>query len=201
MSEEELNMTIPEFQKKFNTNEVCREHLYRIRWPGGAGVPEMREEGILYNHEAERVRTRRLRKPQVFDLMVFDLMVFDLISLTAGTIMHRSHTPLIKWFWAVYMTARDKRGVSAVRLQREPEVSYPTAWRGNFVSECREKYGKGRRTGIPCTNSPGRRNLTKVTSEGLRKAGNAGAGRIKHPSRSRYRRISRDTPGMPKWKL
>jgi hypothetical protein len=61
---------------------------------------------------------QRLRKPQVFDLM----------SLTAGTIMHRSHTPLIKWFWAIYMTAQDKRGVSAVRLQRELEVSYPTAY-------------------------------------------------------------------------
>jgi hypothetical protein len=135
---------------------------------------------------------QRLRKPQVFDLM----------SLTAGTITRRSRqvfdlTPLIKWFWAIYMTARDKRGVSAVRLQREPEVSYPTAWRGNFVSEYREKYGKGWRTGTPCTNSPGRLNLTKVTSEGLRKAGNAGAGRIKHPSRSRYHRIS----GGPKWNM
>jgi hypothetical protein len=50
--------------------------------------------------------------------------------------MHRSQqafglTPLVKWFWAIYMTAQDKRGVSATRLQRELEVSYPTAWRGN----------------------------------------------------------------------
>jgi transposase-like protein len=50
------------------------------------------------------------------------------ISLTAGTIMHGSHTPLKKWFWAIYMASQDKRGVSAVRLQRELEVSYPAAW-------------------------------------------------------------------------
>jgi transposase-like protein len=42
--------------------------------------------------------------------------------------MHRSHTSLIKWFWAIYMTAQDKRGISAMRLQKELEVSYPTAW-------------------------------------------------------------------------
>ena len=49
-------------------------------------------------------------------------------SLTAGTIMHGSHTALRKWFRAMYMAAQDKRGVSAMRLSRELEVSYPTAW-------------------------------------------------------------------------
>jgi len=46
----------------------------------------------------------------------------------SGTIMHGSHTPLRKWFWAIYMAALDKRGVSASRLQEELRVSYPTAW-------------------------------------------------------------------------
>jgi len=42
--------------------------------------------------------------------------------------MHGSHTPLHKWFWAVYLTAQDKRGISALRLKRELEVAYQTAW-------------------------------------------------------------------------
>jgi hypothetical protein len=43
--------------------------------------------------------------------------------------------------------------------------------------------------------------LTKVTSEGLRKAGNAGAGRIKHPSRSRCRGLCGDTPWYAKMEI
>jgi len=41
------------------------------------------------------------------------------ISLTAETIMHTNHTPLFKWFWAIYLTAHDKRGIPALRLQEE----------------------------------------------------------------------------------
>jgi hypothetical protein len=48
--------------------------------------------------------------------------------LTAGTILHKTHLPLVKWFWAIYMCAADKRGVSALRLQQELLISYPTAW-------------------------------------------------------------------------
>ncbi|GHT80723.1 hypothetical protein FACS1894130_12270 [Spirochaetia bacterium] len=42
--------------------------------------------------------------------------------------MHRTHIGLLKWFWAIYLVSHDKRGVSAKRLERELEVSYPTAW-------------------------------------------------------------------------
>jgi transposase-like protein len=42
--------------------------------------------------------------------------------------MHGSHTPLIKWFWAIYLTAHDKRGISALQLKKELRVAYQTAW-------------------------------------------------------------------------
>jgi hypothetical protein len=32
------------------------------------------------------------------------------------------------WFWAAYLMTRDKRGVSALLLQRPLDVSYKTAW-------------------------------------------------------------------------
>jgi len=49
-------------------------------------------------------------------------------SLTANTIFHRSHTPLRKWFWAIYLVGTDKRGCSAALLERFLEVHYQTAW-------------------------------------------------------------------------
>ena len=36
-------------------------------------------------------------------------------SVTAGTVMHRTHLPLTIWFWAIYLCATDKRGISAVQ--------------------------------------------------------------------------------------
>ena len=51
------------------------------------------------------------------------------VSLTAGTILHRTRIPLTHWFWAAYLMTTDKRGVSALLLQRQLGLScYETAW-------------------------------------------------------------------------
>jgi len=41
------------------------------------------------------------------------------VSLTAGTILHNTKTPLTVWFWAAYLMTTDKRGLSALLLQRQ----------------------------------------------------------------------------------
>jgi transposase-like protein len=49
--------------------------------------------------------------------------------LTAGTILHNTKTPLTIWFWAAYLMTTDKRGLSALLLQRQLGMSrYETAW-------------------------------------------------------------------------
>jgi len=51
------------------------------------------------------------------------------VSLTAGTILHNTKTPLTLWFWAAYLMTTDKRGVSALLLQRQLGLRrYETAW-------------------------------------------------------------------------
>jgi len=50
-------------------------------------------------------------------------------SVTAGTIFHRSHTPLSTWFAAVWFVTSSKNGVSAKGLQDALGFgSYETAW-------------------------------------------------------------------------
>ena len=50
-------------------------------------------------------------------------------SLTAGTILHNTKTPLTVWFWAAYLMTTDKRGLSALLLQRQLALPrYETAW-------------------------------------------------------------------------
>lgn len=42
--------------------------------------------------------------------------------------MHHSKLPLKTWFWAIYLTSRDKRGYSAVQLSEELGIAYSSAW-------------------------------------------------------------------------
>ena len=47
----------------------------------------------------------------------------------AGTIFHKSSTSLHLWFYAMYIMASTRCGVSAKQLERELGVTYKTAWR------------------------------------------------------------------------
>ncbi len=50
-------------------------------------------------------------------------------SVTAGTIFHRTRTPLPTWFAAAWLVTSQKQGVSALGLQRALGLgSYQTAW-------------------------------------------------------------------------
>jgi len=49
-------------------------------------------------------------------------------SVTAGTVFHKTRTPLTSWFWAIYRMSHDKKGISAVQLSKEIAVCYQTAW-------------------------------------------------------------------------
>ena len=45
------------------------------------------------------------------------------------TILHRTKTPLTVWFWAAYLMTTDKRGLSALLLQRQLGLgNYETPW-------------------------------------------------------------------------
>jgi transposase-like protein len=50
-------------------------------------------------------------------------------SVTAGTVMHRSHLPLKVWFLAAWLVATHKNGISARQLWLQLGLgSYKTAW-------------------------------------------------------------------------
>jgi len=51
------------------------------------------------------------------------------LSVTSGTIFHRSRTPLQKWYIAIWLIVNSQKGISAKQLARSLGVTYKTAWR------------------------------------------------------------------------
>ncbi|MBP6860507.1 MAG: IS1595 family transposase [Candidatus Pacebacteria bacterium] len=62
------------------------------------------------------------------------------IAPTAGTIFHKSDTPLSLWFHALWVFSNAKSGISAKEMERQLEVTYKTAWR--MLKLIRESLGK-----------------------------------------------------------
>lgn len=106
-------MTLKKFQEKFDSEQTCHDHMFLIRWPKGFCCPKCQGKSYYY-----------LQKRKLYQCTACNHQV----SVTAGTIMHKSHTPLLIWFWAIFLVAHDKRGVSATFIARELELTYPTAW-------------------------------------------------------------------------
>ena len=42
--------------------------------------------------------------------------------------MHRTHLPLTVWFWAIYLCATDKCGISAATLSGQLCICYESTW-------------------------------------------------------------------------
>jgi transposase len=107
--------TIKQFQATFPNDDVCLDWLRDKRWPERIECPGC--------HKASKFHRIRGRKAYECDHCAYQL------SPTAGTIFHKSRTPLTSWFYAVYLLAQTRTGISAKQLERELGVTYKTAWR------------------------------------------------------------------------
>lgn len=49
-------------------------------------------------------------------------------SVRTRTVLERSHIPLKKWVWAIYLWTTSLKGVAAMKLHRDLKISYKSAW-------------------------------------------------------------------------
>jgi transposase-like protein len=109
--------TLREFQRIFPDDAACRRYLESLRWPNGFVCPVCKhaEEPYRFPTRPSAVLRCRACKKNT--------------SLTAGTVMQSSHTPLSVWFWAAYLMTTHTPGVSAVQVQRQLGIAtYETAF-------------------------------------------------------------------------
>jgi transposase-like protein len=110
----DLPRDLPTFIARFGTDEQCRDHLFKARWPEGFRCRAC-------GHDDAYVLARR----NIYECAACGQQH----SLLTGTIFEQTKTDLAKWFLAIYLVTSSKGGISAMELQRQMGFgSYQTAW-------------------------------------------------------------------------
>lgn len=108
--------SVREFFARFPDDEACLEHIMKVRF-GGTEImcPACGAEGQFH----------KLRERRVYACP----HCLHQIAPTANTIFHDTRTPLVSWFYAIYLFVTTRHGVSGKELQRQLGVTYKTGWR------------------------------------------------------------------------
>ena len=107
--------TITSLWQQFPNEDSCLEFIRHSRWPNGISCA--RCERITKHF---RIAGRRVYSCQLCGTHV---------SPAAGTIFHKSSTPLMAWFHAIFMMSSTRTDVSARQLEREIDAGYKTSLR------------------------------------------------------------------------
>jgi transposase len=112
-----MRYTVQQFHADFPNDEACLASLMEVQYGGteitcpGCGIEKA---------QFHAMHTRKAYACQECGHHIYPC---------AGTIFHKSSTPLTKWFFAMYLMTSTRSGVAAKELERALGVTYKTAWR------------------------------------------------------------------------
>jgi transposase-like protein len=97
----------------FPDQETARVHIETLLWPNGPRCPVC---GL-----GERITTRK-------DGFYRCNQCKEDFTVRTGTIFERSHVPLHKWIYAMYLLVTARKGISSVQLAKEIGITQKSAW-------------------------------------------------------------------------
>ena len=103
-------------QKQFPDDDTCLTYIFDSRYGQLKACPRC---GVV------SAKYYRVKNRMAFECKECRHQIYPL----AGTIFQKTTTPLTLWFHALYLFSVSKNGVSALEIQRQVGVSYPTAHR------------------------------------------------------------------------
>jgi transposase-like protein/DNA-directed RNA polymerase subunit RPC12/RpoP len=110
------DFSVREFFARFPNDDACLEHIMQVRFGGTRFVcSSCGKESTHHKLAARRTYVCAACGHHV--------------NPTAGTILHDTRTPLVSWFYAMYLFCTTRHGVSGKELQRQLGVTYKTAYR------------------------------------------------------------------------
>ena len=110
-----MTLTVTDFFRQFPTDDACLEHLWEVRFGDEVECGKCGKIGKFY----------RLSKEPAYSCPRCGHHIHPMV----GTPFEKTHTPLQKWFYAMYLFTTTRHGVAAKELQRQLGVTYKTAWR------------------------------------------------------------------------
>lgn len=119
--------TISTFQlfEWFPNQESARLYFESRLWPGGARCPICRLSDRITTRKGGYYRCNQCQED---------------FTVRTGTVMERSHIPLHKWLYAMYMLVTARKGISSLQLAKQIGVTQKSAW--FMLHRLREACGK-----------------------------------------------------------
>jgi transposase-like protein len=111
---EKTTISIYDFMKRFPNERAARLYIESVRWKGHPKCPKC---GAI-----ERIQTRKIDGYFRCLACKFDFTV------RTGTIFERSHIPLDKWLYAMYLINTARKGISSLQLAQELGITQKSAW-------------------------------------------------------------------------
>ena len=107
--------TISTFQlfERFPDKESARVYLESRLWPNGVVCPVCKAGERITVRKAGYYRCNACSED---------------FAVRTGTVMERSHIPLHKWLYAMYLLVTARKGISSMQLAKEIGVTQKSAW-------------------------------------------------------------------------
>ena len=113
-----MKYTFKQFQAEYPNDERC---LAKPLWRSSTAGPKLpAQPAALKTPNFHLMQKRKAYACQECGHHIYPC---------AGTIFHKSRTPLTKWFLAMYLMTSTRSGVAAKELERALGVTYKCAWR------------------------------------------------------------------------
>ena len=112
------NVTISTFQlfQLYPDAESARVYFERRRWNGHVVCPHCGCDERISARGGKRIGYYRCGDCR------------QEFTIRTGTIFERSHVPLHKWLYAMYLVVTARKGISSLQLSKEIGVTQKTAW-------------------------------------------------------------------------
>ena len=107
--------TISTFQlfEMFPDEETARAYIEARRWPSGAVCPSCQGQDRITPRKGGFYRCNACKLD---------------FTVRTGTIYERSHIPLHKWLYAMYLLMTARKGISSLQLAKELGITQKSAW-------------------------------------------------------------------------
>lgn len=108
---------IAEVYRRWPTHEACIQHLEQVRWGESPTCPYCTSAKVARHSERgrdDRWQCWACRKS---------------FAVTVGTMFHRTHIDLQRWFLLISLMMAAKKGLSSLQASRDIGIQQPTTWK------------------------------------------------------------------------